>query len=63
GTKHYGKIGIKKCRTCNKFFRVTDDEWKCPCCQFRLSTKPKQPKWKKRYEDPSYNGPLAIRRY
>ena len=41
----YG-VGQKRCQTCGIFIKW-NDIW-CPCCHFRLRTKPRSPKSKQR---------------
>ena len=45
---HYGMylMGYKRCRTCDLFLNVSQSVFRCPCCKFILSTRPRNMKYK-----------------
>lgn len=48
GTPRYA-AGQKRCQTCDIYI-MFDGLW-CPCCGYRLRTKPRSPKYKAKYNE------------
>lgn len=54
--KNSFKHGFKRCRMCEVFMK--HDGYRCPCCQGRLATKPRNAKSKR-----LLNNDIGIKRY